>query len=54
MTFEEIDACARKLFSKDNDASMWASIDEGDRVYWRKLAIEELEGKDQRPNARRE
>jgi hypothetical protein len=45
MTFEEIDARARKLFSKENDASMWAYIDEGDRAYWRKLAVEELEEK---------
>src|ERR1700688_2345985 len=43
MTFEEIDACAKDLFSKENDASMWASIDEGDRAYWRKMAVEELE-----------
>jgi hypothetical protein len=43
MTFEEIDARAVELFSKENDASMWASIDEGDRAHWRKLAIEELE-----------
>ena len=43
MTFEEIDACAKDLFSKENDASMWANIDEGDRAYWRKMAVKELE-----------
>jgi len=42
MTFEEIDACAKTLFSKENDFAMWPYIDEGDRSYWRKLAIEEL------------
>jgi hypothetical protein len=45
MTFEEIDACARVLFSRENDISMWPYIDEGDRGYWRTLAIEELKKK---------
>ena len=47
MTFEEIDACAKALFSKENDATMWPYIDEGDRNYWRKMAIEELQRKTQ-------
>jgi hypothetical protein len=48
MTFEEIDARARELFSTENDASMWAYLDEGDRTHWRKMAIEELERPDRR------
>ena len=35
---------ARELFSKANDVSMWAFTDEADRTYWRKLAVEQLEG----------
>jgi hypothetical protein len=42
MPFAEIDACAKALFSRGNDVAMWPSIDEDDRSYWRKLAIEEL------------
>jgi hypothetical protein len=29
MTLEEIDACAKGLFSKENDIAMWHYIDEG-------------------------
>jgi len=47
MTFEEIDACAKELFSKEGDLSMWPYIDEGDRGYWRKMAVEELKRRQQ-------
>jgi hypothetical protein len=47
MTFEEIDACAKALFSKENDVAMWPYIDEGDRNYWRKIAVEELKRRQQ-------
>ena len=47
MTFEEIEAHAKDLFSKKNDVSLWPLIDEGDRNYWRKMAIEELKGRPQ-------
>ncbi len=43
MTFNEIETRAKELFSEEHAASLWAYLDEGDRVYWRKLAIEELE-----------
>jgi hypothetical protein len=47
MTFEDIDAHAKALFSKENDVAMWPVIDEGDRSYWRRMAVEELDGKQQ-------
>jgi hypothetical protein len=42
MTFEEIDEHAKALFSHKNDAAAWPYIDEGDRSYWRRIAIEKL------------
>jgi excisionase family DNA binding protein len=41
MTFEEIDARAKKLFGKQRPIEEWPFIDEGDRNYWRKRAVEE-------------
>jgi hypothetical protein len=41
MTFEEIDAQAKVLFGKMRPIEEWPYIDEGDRNYWRKRAVEE-------------
>jgi hypothetical protein len=40
--FEEIDARAIELFSKVRPIQEWPYVDEADRNYWRKLAVEEL------------
>ncbi len=42
MTFEEIDARAKKLFGKQRPIEEWPFIDEGDRNYWRKMAAAKL------------
>jgi hypothetical protein len=41
MTFEEIDARAKELFGKLRPIEEWPFIDEADRNYWRKRAVEE-------------
>jgi hypothetical protein len=41
MTFEEICARAKELFGKQRPIEEWPFIDEGDRNYWRKKAVEE-------------
>ena len=41
MTFEEIDARAKVLIGKQRPIEEWPFIDEGDRTYWRKRAVEE-------------
>jgi hypothetical protein len=41
ITFKEIDARARELFGKQRPIEEWPFIDEGDRNYWRKRAVEE-------------
>jgi hypothetical protein len=42
MNFEEIEERARELFSHANPDIGWYFLEEGDKNYWRKLAIEEL------------
>jgi hypothetical protein len=41
LTFEEIDARAKELFGKLRPVQEWPFIDEGDRNYWRKRAVDE-------------
>ncbi len=41
MTFEEVDARAKELFAQARPVEEWPFIDEGDRNYWRKKAVEE-------------
>jgi len=41
ITFEEIDARAKELFGQQRPIEEWPFIDEGDRGYWRKRAVEE-------------
>ena len=41
MTFEEIDARAKELFAQARPVEEWPFIDEGDRNYWRKIAVAE-------------
>ena len=45
MTFEEIEERAKELFSHANPDIEWYFLDEGDKNYWRKMAVEELNRK---------
>jgi hypothetical protein len=47
MNFEEIEERARELVSHANPDIEWYFLDEGDRNYWRKMAIEELKRRQQ-------
>ena len=47
--FEEIDARAIELFSKVRPIEEWPYVDEADRNYWRKMAVEELTKSSQAP-----